>query len=297
MRGILASICLFLVLIISSQSSFGEIVKPTFVEGDFAEYDITVSQVAESELYGADRYEIKGVEIITIDDNEYEARIIHVSIYYNLPLDGEIHKEYFFNETRYIGDSSGVMMKRITHQLPFLSELDEVTIEYAYHPPFQGFAFPLGIGDTVSNTVDFDVKTSDSTQSQSLEYSYEVSGMEQVVTEAGSFNCYVISTKSDENAQNYSNSYYAEEVGGYFYVKIESYLNDELTYAEELSSYKYSGTTDSEIPDEGTDDGQSEQNGGDESSQDTGADTPGFEVISIILGALFLVMVIKRRNR
>jgi len=283
MRAIILAICLIFCLIVSSQTIIGEIVKPTFVEGDFAEYDVTVEASEDSEKYEKNIHEIKGIEKIIIDNIEYDARLIKILKYNNLSLEGEIYKEYFYNETRYVEDSSSASMKIITNPMTGHS------IEYIYHTPFPQFDFPIDLGYSEIITGDYDIITTTSTQTQSLKTKREVTEKVQVETEAGTFECYVIKV-SAENSPNYSNYYYNEAVGGYFHVKYESFQNDILKYAEEVISYKYSGST----GDENGNADDKKDNG--DTSQDNGDQTVGFEIILVIF-AITIILFWKKKNK
>jgi hypothetical protein len=285
-RIIIIGFTFFLILItLISANAYADMEKPIFFEGDYWEYYIELyNEELEPIINGESRIEIHGKYNVTIDNSEYEARIItDTSVLFGSYLNNTLNLSSI--TVKYYQESDISLMIYVKD-----SVIDGHS-EIIYSYPFVGFYWPIKVGFSWERKAMMTFKNDSSSFSDEVAFYYECIGKSEVNTSIGIFSCYMIKIRSAGDDSQYTISYRSPEVG-YFEVKSEEYKNDYLTKKMILKSFKY--TSNSTNNGEGKNDGDYDdiiEN--DDTSK--GGKTPGFEFMILLCPIIFLVLFIKRR--
>jgi hypothetical protein len=255
--GIVATLLLLSMMVISS-NALSDFEMPTWNEGDYWKYDVQYDSFS-----GRSNVEVKQARTITIEDQQYDARI--VTIHRN--VSGQfMGSSYTFESDfiKYYRESDMLLMKYI--------EDSSVTghSELVYSPPFVGMDWPITVDKEWERHTTATITNSSGTETKEVDFYYKCTAKTDVNTKAGLFTCYIVKTWRGENEEDDYNLFYMSPNVGYQYVMYESYEDGEMTYQKKLTSFKYT-----------------------KPSENNGEGIPGFELTLLII-AITSVILIKR---
>ena len=269
-KRIIVTLMLFMLFggLCLSPVSSATFLKPQVEAGDYWNY--------EGNYYGipiTSTTSITGRTNITVNNEIYDVLVEFTTI------DGEIEgvASLYFNFTTYVRVSDYAVVKTVEHYNS--SAVNQTTVlnyESIYSPPTDIMQYPIDVGDiwqSQYNVTKIDLGTMNISESFKTEYVK----CERADTESAAgkeFYCYVVKTGESGEDQGNSTRMWISSSVGLEPVKTEIYQNDQLIISLKLISYNIAHPVEPE---------------------NSGGETPGFELI-IIICAMALVLFWRRRR-
>jgi hypothetical protein len=283
---IIICILLFLMVLITIKVS-ADMQRPTFTEGDYWEYDIELyNEDLETIITGTSRIEIHNNMTITINDSQYNGRIVTD----NTELIGNISNNTLnlsSNVIKYYREEDTSLMIYIKYSAIYGYS------EIVYNYPFVGLYWPIKSGFSWERTAHRTYSDYTGSTSQEITFYYDCLGISDINTSAGLFTCYNIKIRSAKDDSNYTISYRSPDAG-YFEVKSEEYQDGFLNRKMELKSYQYTSNLSIKEEDKEYNDNNDGKNKNIEKTNER--ETPGFEFIIYILSVSILLWLIKQKS-
>jgi len=274
---------LVLSVLYAAEGVSAEMQKPDLQVGDYWEYDVVYS----SDATGTAKWEVKSEDSITINGTNYYVIVME----YNESSYGESYPAgpIQTNGVFYATLSDHSMVKIVINSTNDFQLSQIVSTTETLSSDNQDH-WPLKVGNswrTTRKTTNIWSITNLNTGSisynnyTSTSETYTVcEGITNVETPAGIFECYIQRSLSgypieENDIGNSSYSYYSPKVGSY--VKQVQYIDGEISYVYNLTSYEYSASVSS---------------GG---ATDKGRGVPGFELLFAVC-AIALILFWKRKR-
>ena len=233
--------------------------KPKWHEGDYWKYE-TIERETASDLM----IEAKQMTNLNINGIDVNVRIVtHHTDYDDSSFPFGIDNVLYYNES----DMSIVKL---------IYESSDTRAETIFSSPFLEFDYPIYVGKEWEVHTKATVTSIEDTDEGYIHRYNQVTGVTDVNTKAGFFRCYIVKSWGDEigEVDEYTLYYISEEVGQPP-VMVEGYEFGERYSIRKLVEFKYAKLSDSSFIND---------------------DTPGFEVVLLVIALISLIMIVRKKS-